>query len=54
LSFFSAITQRLQQRGRRGHHAGVDLADLALHLAGVLVLDDAAHAAVGQPRTMRP
>jgi hypothetical protein len=41
LSFFSAITQRLSKRRGRGHDAGVDLADLALHRAGVLVLDDA-------------
>jgi hypothetical protein len=37
----------LQRRGRRRHHAGVDLAQRAFVFARVLVLDDRAHAAAG-------
>ncbi len=36
----------LERRGGRGHHAGVRLAHGALGLGGVLLLDDALHAAV--------
>ena len=38
-----AAEPALERRGGRGHHAGVDLADLALRRRRVLVLDDALH-----------